>query len=496
MRLALFLFIALFFFTALAFSQPPDTLWTRTFGGAGNDEPIVIRQITNDGYIVAGRSTSFGDGSWDAFFLKIDSAGNSEWQRTFGGSRAESAADVRRTSDGGYIAAISIWEGNTGARTYFRLLKLSENGDSLWARDYGFAYHNKARGVVPTNAGFLAISDIDSAIDGLSGRCVVNFNSLGDTVQVERSWGHSGSGWSDVRVWRDIEILESGVISASAVRHTAQQNPHPPNTHRYWWQTYCFDSDGTQISAIDIERYDQASCSWITAGVLAAPPNGDCLIQKVYCFDWSVACYGIARLDSMGNETWSLPHTEAFVDLAPSRSDNGYALLSTIQNSGNDIQISIYDFAGQLRRQNTWGGTGNDNAVALCGTTDSGFVIIGTTTSFSIGGTDIYIIKTDPRLGFSADPTYIAISVSLALSSFPNPFNPSTTISFSLPREAQTHIAVFDILGREVAVLANDKFAIGEHHVTFDGAALPSGIYFARLQSGAFTETRKLLLLR
>ncbi|MBU0510057.1 T9SS type A sorting domain-containing protein [bacterium] len=78
----------------------------------------------------------------------------------------------------------------------------------------------------------------------------------------------------------------------------------------------------------------------------------------------------------------------------------------------------------------------------------------------------------------------------------PNPFNPYTTISFALPHPAHARLTVYDVLGREVRVLANDNFAPGEHRLRFDGSDLPSGIYFARLQSGEFVATQKLLLLK
>jgi len=88
------------------------------------------------------------------------------------------------------------------------------------------------------------------------------------------------------------------------------------------------------------------------------------------------------------------------------------------------------------------------------------------------------------------------IPESPSLLAFPNPFNPTTTLSFSLPHEARTRIAVFDLLGREVAVLADEMFTAGEHRVMFNGSALPSGLYFARLQSGDLAATHKLLLLK
>ena len=79
---------------------------------------------------------------------------------------------------------------------------------------------------------------------------------------------------------------------------------------------------------------------------------------------------------------------------------------------------------------------------------------------------------------------------------YPNPFNPRTTIKFELPRASQVHLSVFDILGREVSVLVNEKRDAGVHEVKFNGSGLASGMYFYRLQAGDFVQTRKFCLIR
>jgi hypothetical protein len=78
---------------------------------------------------------------------------------------------------------------------------------------------------------------------------------------------------------------------------------------------------------------------------------------------------------------------------------------------------------------------------------------------------------------------------------YPNPFNPTTEIRYALPKAGQVALRVFDLLGREVAVLKDGFSEAGSHRVTFDGRGLPSGIYFARLDAGAFSQTKKLMLL-
>jgi methionine-rich copper-binding protein CopC len=79
---------------------------------------------------------------------------------------------------------------------------------------------------------------------------------------------------------------------------------------------------------------------------------------------------------------------------------------------------------------------------------------------------------------------------------YPNPFNPVTSITFAIPAANTTSVTVYDLLGQEVAVLVNEKKDAGTYTVPFNAEQLPSGVYFYRLQSGSFTQTKKMLLLK
>ena len=79
---------------------------------------------------------------------------------------------------------------------------------------------------------------------------------------------------------------------------------------------------------------------------------------------------------------------------------------------------------------------------------------------------------------------------------FPNPFNPSTKISWQSPVSGPQTLKVYDILGNDVATLVNEEKPAGVYEVEFNAEDLSSGIYFYRLQVGSFVETRKMVLLR
>jgi len=79
---------------------------------------------------------------------------------------------------------------------------------------------------------------------------------------------------------------------------------------------------------------------------------------------------------------------------------------------------------------------------------------------------------------------------------YPNPFNPVTTIKYGLPDYMLVKIAVYDILGRKVAVLINNYESSGFHSIFWDASSYPSGLYFIQMVSNNIIDTRKILLIK
>jgi len=88
-------------------------------------------------------------------------------------------------------------------------------------------------------------------------------------------------------------------------------------------------------------------------------------------------------------------------------------------------------------------------------------------------------------------PNHFALS-----QNHPNPFNPSTIITYDLPKEGMVTIKIYDLLGREVKTLVDEYKSAGSYSVAFDARNLTSGTYFYRLTSGDFTEIKKLILMK
>ncbi len=119
--------------------------------------------------------------------------------------------------------------------------------------------------------------------------------------------------------------------------------------------------------------------------------------------------------------------------------------------------------------------------IAITSTSDSLYVL------YNLGGGTVGIKDLDNE--------EIPVAFSLA-QNFPNPFNPTTTIQFSLPQAGNISLKIFNLLGEEVKTLVNDFKQSGKHSVQFNANNLASGIYFYRIQAGNFVETKKMILIK
>jgi hypothetical protein len=271
--------------------------WSRTYGGASDDIPNAMQQTSDGGYIVAGRTLSFGAGGYDYWVLKLTSTGVVTWQRTYGGSKDDMAYSVRQASDGGYFVA--GWTLVSGTSNYdYWILKLDSSGNILWQRTYGgssldvvYASHATADGGVVVAGGATSF--------GAGGYDVwiLKLDSLGNV-----SWQQAYGGSAD-----------DFVLSID--------------------QT----TDGVYISAGRTTSYGVGTDFW----VLKLDPSGVIEWQKTYggsALDWAFAVqqtvdggyivggrtdsFGVGtdlwilKLDAIGNITWQKTYGGTALDYA------------------------------------------------------------------------------------------------------------------------------------------------------------------------------------
>jgi len=130
--------------------EAPETTWTNTYGGISDDYGSFVTQTSDDGYVMAGATTSFGAGGADVWLIKTDAAGGHQWNQTYGGTNNEQGYSVVQTNDSGYaLAGATSSFGAGGANVW--LIKTDAAGGHQWNQTYGGTINDYGFSVLQTN---------------------------------------------------------------------------------------------------------------------------------------------------------------------------------------------------------------------------------------------------------------------------------------------------------------------------------------------------------
>ncbi|MBU0483636.1 MAG: hypothetical protein KKB30_03885 [Proteobacteria bacterium] len=127
--------------------------WEKTFGGTEDDYGSAIAIAPDNGFIIVGKTESMGSGFSDIYLIKTDSAGNEVWSKTFGGAGYDYASSVQTTSDGGYVLVGTVDEGFLSWEDLINLIKVDEDGNTVWSKTYGDLTWSGDKGVSVLEAG-------------------------------------------------------------------------------------------------------------------------------------------------------------------------------------------------------------------------------------------------------------------------------------------------------------------------------------------------------
>jgi hypothetical protein len=159
--------------------------WFSAIGGTSEDAGFSVQQTPDIGYIVVGRTNSFGAGGWDVYLAKTNSQGSPTWTKTYGGTGDDWGSSVQLTSDGGYIVAGRTNSFGAGGYDVY-LIKTNAQGDTLWTRTFGGAGDDWANSVQQTSDGGYIIAGTTYSFGvGICNVYLIKTDSLGRTTGVE-----------------------------------------------------------------------------------------------------------------------------------------------------------------------------------------------------------------------------------------------------------------------------------------------------------------------
>jgi hypothetical protein len=468
-----------------ASAQPgPDTLWTRFYGWTGDDTAFSIRQTADGGFIIAGTATVPQTGYTDAFLVKADGNGIMQGWHTYGGPLDEGAYSVAVTYDGGYAFSGYTTDCPGPVGVYF--VRTNSMGDTIctwitWATDtLNYAWSTSVAewfdhsvlcpAIVadPTYGGFAA--DMPrfptvSCADIWDMPNLYGFNLKTHNLHVMSNGGFALVG--------RCSVSESDPIQAFLWRPLADGG----TPHTYGGNGYTDDA------------YDFVETA---SGFVLAGASNDGQTDGIF----------VCKIDAELNPEWThrfITPLDQWAEAMVPAMGGGYVLAGTMVTYWGDTDMLLVKVNedGYIVWQQLYGTDADERAYDMVQTDDGGFVLVGYSTAHVGVMAEWYIVKTLPDPDLAAPDVGNPLPHQYSLSAYPNPFNPTTALLFSLPQSNRVDLSVYDMSGRLVRHLLSDQaYPPGEHRFTFDGSNLPSGIYLARVQAGEFVKTQKLLLLK
>jgi predicted transcriptional regulator len=205
--------------------------WTKTIGGSSDDFAYSIIQSSDGGYVIAGYTQSFGAGGSDIYVVKLDSSGNVQWVKTIGGSDWDVAYSIIQSSDGGYVVAGRTYSFGAGKADMY-VVKLDSAGNVQWAKTIGGSDDDRAYSIIQSSDGGYVVAGYTTSFGaGKEDMYVVKLDSSGN-VQWTKTIGGS-----DKDVARSIiRSSDGGYIVAGYTRSFGSGGGYFCSEVRFIWK--------------------------------------------------------------------------------------------------------------------------------------------------------------------------------------------------------------------------------------------------------------------
>ncbi|HDR90747.1 MAG TPA: T9SS type A sorting domain-containing protein, partial [candidate division Zixibacteria bacterium] len=382
-------------------------LWSRLYGGDGDDFAYSVILDSDSNYVVVGETEDLATGDFNIWLLKLDDEGDTLWTATYGTSQRDAGMSVKETSDGGYIIAGST--GDTGSeQAYF--VKTDRDGILQWSRTYSNATVAKDIAVV-SSGGYIATGYTSDGPLGRKDFYLIRLDDSGDSLWAKNSGG-------------------------------------------------AFDDVGNSI----IET------------------GGDGFLIAGNSYSYGIPVFSgihLRKVDSSGDSTWAANYTAMSNYTANSVAhlqSGGYIVAGSAEISSNiDFFILALDEDGDSLWARLYGTLGTDIAYSALQLPDTGVVTAGVT--FMDGSTDFWIMKFGGDVTTHVSEDARQIPASFSITTYPNPFNSAVSIVTA----PNADISIYDLKGHRVAEMTGDKSG---KSVWVPSPETPAGIYLISTSIG------------
>ena len=505
--------------------------WAKTYNLTGSSSGDVSYGIATDnsGNSYVTGSVVNGTQQIDYATIKYNAVGAQEWVRTYNGSSSTSdyASDITVDTEGNIYVT-----GSVNAATSVTTIKYNPAGDSLWVRIFPNAMCTK---IISDKHNNIYVSGRWGDVS-FSNYLVIKYNSAG-TELWSRKYSSPGS-LPDEAIGLNID--NSGNVYLTGRVYVGPFNgigtvKYDSNGVQKWDAIYyCpdFGSDvGNSVEADNLGNvYITGSSDSSTTGKDIITIKYDSLGVRqwvnrfhdgveegltIRVFDENnIYVSGPSHTSTRPDDFTTLKYNSAgdLIWLRMYNGNNGadrpFNMIldstgniyitgqSQLTGSWEDVSTIKYDPSGALRWSTSYTSPGNNPDTGLDLALNNSGDLFVTGRTYPVGNVQSFVtIKYSQTTGIHQIYGIIPENYNLS-QNYPNPFNPSTKIDFQIPENGNVNISLYDISGREIAVLINEVKSAGHYNIQFNGSNLSSGIYFYKISVNDFFATKKMTLIK
>ncbi|UCH82994.1 MAG: choice-of-anchor D domain-containing protein, partial [Candidatus Latescibacterota bacterium] len=521
-------------------------VFVKTLGGSAYDNGGCLVQTSDGGFVAGGTTRSFGEGDTDNLISKFDASGNHLWTKAVGYGGVEGGvASIKEVLDGGIV--VFGWSESFWADREHLIAKFDGSGSHLWSRTIraNNPWWSYGGPIEETSDGGLVVLGCTNSFTGIFDLYLSKFDSAGTHLWTKNLIGND-------REW------QGGLIEASDGRLVVAGSTRSFGAGDYDLLIAKFESSGNLLWANTMGGVATESSS----SLIEASDGGYVVAGYTTSYGAGDRDLLVTKFDSTGVLVWTKALGGVGIDGGYSvaeASDGGYVVAgytTSYGEGGYDLLLTKFAEFGDHLWSRTLGDSADDWGSSVVEATDGRLMVTGNTGSYGVGDRDLLmacfastgytclgqnvtpvvttVAPVTAAAGFTVqsrsptitepipivsahdpDTTLVCDSSPSAVDdtprgalltisleqNFPNPFNPTTTISFTLRIRENVNLSVYDVQGKLVTTLVDETLDPGVKEIAWHGKdvhgnQVSTGVYFYRLTAGKQSLTKKMVLLK
>lgn len=357
----------------------PAVEWQSTFGGNHSDAAYSVAPVDDGGYLVAGATNSYGNGSWDAYLTRFNATGGKMWEKTYGGAGGEWCYVIKPLSDGNYAMVGATSSDSKGGFDVY-VVKVDPDGNVLWTQTYGGPQNDAGFWIAEAGEGNLIITGYYGTAVGYSRTLLLKIDRNGTSVW-DRNFGSSTINWG-----KSVVRTADGGYAIAGWRNPGSNGKADLFVTRT-------NSNGTLLWEHD---YGGAGDDF-GYGITELSDGGLLAAGHTTSYGMGMNDLFLIRTDAAGNELWNKTYGDTGDESGGAiyALDNGLEFIGSTRPRGNFSKFLLIHADKEGNQQ--WAKTYGPEDVNVSGSgarfEDGSYVLIGNTNEYASGSDDAFVMK-------------------------------------------------------------------------------------------------------